>query len=44
MLYLSVVHYQVLLCLDKYNMDVIANKLYKLNYRYFAMYLGISQQ
>ena len=42
MLYLSVVRYQVLLCLDT---DAIAiNKLCELNFRYFTMYLLISQQ
>ena len=45
MLLLSMVGYQVLLCLDTYHTDVIAiNKLCKLNFRYFTMYLAISQQ
>ena len=45
MLQLSVVHYQVLLCLDIYDMNAIAiNKLCKLNFRYFTIYLVISQQ
>ena len=45
MLLLSVVHYQVLLCLDTYDTDAIAiNKLCELNFRYFTMYLAISQQ
>ena len=45
MLLLSVVRYQVLLCLDTYDMDAIAiNKLCKLNFRYITMYLLISQQ
>ena len=42
MLLLSMVRYQVLLC---FRHDAIAvNKLCKLNFRYFAMYLTISQQ
>ena len=45
MLQLSVVCYQVLLCLETYNTYAIAiNKLCKLNFRYFTMYLVISQQ
>ena len=46
MLLLSMVRYQVLLfVLDTYDTDAIAtNKLYKLNCRYFTMYLAISQQ
>ena len=41
MLILSVVvHYQVLLLFGLYDMDAIAtNKLYKLNFMYFTMYL-----
>ena len=38
MLLLSVVHYQVLRCLDMYDVDTIAiNGLCKLNFRYFTM-------
>ena len=45
MLYLSVVCYQVLLCIDTYDTDTIAiNKLLKLNFRLFTIYLVISQQ
>ena len=45
MLYLSMVHYQVLLCLDTYDTDAIAtNKQCKLKIRYFTIYLVISQQ
>ena len=45
MLLLSMVRYQVLLCLDTYDTDAIAmKKLCKLKYRYFTMYLAISQQ
>ena len=45
MLQLSVVRYQVLFYLDTYDTDAIAiNKLCKLNYYYFTMYLAISQQ
>ena len=45
MLQLSVVHYQVLLCLDTYITDAIAtNKQYKLKIRYFTIHLVISQQ
>ena len=45
MLLLGMVLYQVFLVLDKYDMDAIAiNKLCKLNFRYFTMYLTISQQ
>ena len=37
--------YQVLLCLDTYDTDAFAiNKLCKLNFRYFTMYLVISLQ
>ena len=40
MLLLSMVRYQVLLCLDTYDTDAIAiNKLCKLNLRYFTIYL-----
>ena len=39
------VRYQVLLCLDTYDTDAIAiNKLCKLNFRYFTIYLVINQQ
>ena len=39
------VRYQVLFCLDTYDTDAIAmKKLRKLKYRYFTMYLAISQQ
>ena len=45
MLLLSMVRYQVLLCFRHTSQDAIAiNKLCKLNFRYFAMYLTISQQ
>ena len=46
MLLLSMVRYQVLLfVLDTYDTDAVAiNKLYKLNLKYFTMYLTISQQ
>ena len=46
MLLLSMVRYQVLLfVLDTYDTDAIfINKLCKLNFRYFTMYLTISQQ
>ena len=46
MLLLSMVPYQVLLfVLDTHDMDAIAiNKLCKFNFRYFTMYLTISQQ
>ena len=45
MLLLSMVRYQVLLSLDTHDTDAIAmNKLCKLNFRYFTMYLAISQQ
>ena len=37
------VYYQVLLCLDTYDTDTITiNKLCKLNFRYFTMYLDKS--
>ena len=40
MLLMSMVRYQVLLSLDKYNTNTIAiNKLRKLNFRYFTKYL-----
>ena len=32
--------YQVLLCLD----TIAMNKLFKLNFRYFTLYLAMSQQ
>ena len=39
------VGYQVLLCFRHIRYDAIAmNKLCKLNFRYFIMYLAISQQ
>ena len=45
MLLPSMVSYQILLYLDSHNTDTIAiNKLCKLNFRYFTMYLTISQQ
>ena len=45
MLLLSVVRYQVCFVIDTYDTDAIAiNKLCKLNFRYFTMYLAISQQ
>ena len=45
MLLLSIVRYQVLLCFRLTDTDAIAmNKLCKLNFRYFTMYLAIIQQ
>ena len=47
MLLLSMVRYQVLFCFrhTRYRPHTIAmNKLCKLNFRYFTMYLAISQQ
>ena len=45
MLLLSMVRYQVLLCFRHTRQDAIAiNKLCKRNFRYFTMYLTISQQ
>ena len=45
LLLLSMVRYQVLLFLDTHDTDTIAiNKLCKLHFRYFTMYLAISQQ
>ena len=46
MLLLSMVRYQVLLCFrHTHDKDAIAmNKLCKLNFRYFTIYLAISQQ
>ena len=45
MLLLSLVSYQVCFVLDTHDTDAIAmNKLRKLNFRYFTMYLAISQQ
>ena len=41
MLLLSMVRYQVLLC---YTDAIAINKICKLNFRYFTMYLTISQQ
>ena len=45
MLLLSMVRYKFCFVLDTYNTDTNArNKLCKLNFRYFTMYLAISQQ
>ena len=45
MLLQSMVRYQVCFVLDTHDTDAIAiNKLCKLNFRYFIMYLTISQQ
>ena len=45
MVLLSMVRYQFLPVLDTHDTDAIAmNKLCKLNFRYFTMYLTISQQ
>ena len=45
MLLLSMVRYQVCFVLDTHDTDAIAmNKLCKLNFRYFTMYVPISQQ
>ena len=45
MLLLSMVRYQVCFVIDTYDTDANAiNKLCKLNFRYFTMYLAISQQ
>ena len=45
MVLLSMVRYQVLLFLNTHDTDAIAmNKLCKLNFRCFTMYLAISQQ
>ena len=45
MVLLSMVHYQVLLCFRHTRYRAIAmNKLCELNFRYFSMYLAISQQ
>ena len=46
MLFLSMVRYQVLLCFrhTRYTDTIAMNKLCKLNFRYFTMYLAISQQ
>ena len=42
---MSVVHYQVLLYLDKHDTDtIVINKLFKLNFMYFTMYLDMYQQ
>ena len=42
---LSMIRYQVCFVLDTHDTDAIAiNKLCKLNFRYFTMYLTISQQ
>ena len=44
MLLPSMVRYQILLFLDSQDTDTIAiNKLCKLNFKYFTMYLAISQ-
>ena len=41
MVLLSMVRYQVLLCFSTHDTDAIAtNKLCKLNFRYFTMYLA----
>ena len=45
MVLLSMVRYQVLLCFKHTHTEAIAmNKLCKLNFRYFTMYLAINQQ
>ena len=45
MLLLSMVRYQVLLCFRHTDTEAIAmNKLCKLNFRYYTIYLAISQQ
>ena len=45
MVLLSMVRYQVLLFLDTHDTDANSmNKLCKLNFRYFTIYLAISQQ
>ena len=45
MVLVSMVLYQVLFCFRHIRYDAIAkNKLCKLNFRYFTMYLAISQQ
>ena len=45
MVLLSMVRYQVLLCFSTRDTDAIAmNKLCKLNFRYFTMYLAINKQ
>ena len=45
MVLLSMVRYQVCFVLDTHDTDAIAmNKLCKLNFRYFTMYLAINQQ
>ena len=45
MVLLNMVRYQVLLCFRHTRYDTIAmNKLCKLNFNYFTMYLAISQQ
>ena len=45
MLQMNVARYQVLFCLDTYDSDAIGmNKICKLNFRYFTIYLVISQQ
>ena len=45
MVLLSMVRYQVCFVLHTHDTDAIAmNKLCKLNFRYFIMYLAISQQ
>ena len=45
MLLVSMVLYKFCLVLDTHNTDAIGiNKLCKLNFRYFTMYLAITQQ
>ena len=44
MVLLSMVRYQVLLCFRRYCYEQAMYKLCKLNFRYFTMYLAISQQ
>ena len=45
MLLLSIVRYQVCFVLDTHHTDAIAiNKLCKLNFRYFTMYLTTSHE
>ena len=45
MLLLSMVHIKFCFVLDTYDTDAnVINKLCKLNFRYFTMYLAISQQ
>ena len=44
MVLLSMVRYQVLLCFRHTRYAIAMNKLCKFNFRYFTMYLAISQQ